>query len=248
MARVLYGRRPVEEAVRRDVKAVACLHVKRDLLEQLRDLVRLAEASGIPVRVVSPRELDRLASGGHHQGIAATMVPFRYAERDEMLELARRRKEEPLLLVLDQIQDPQNLGAMVRSAAALGAHGVILPRDRAVGVTAAVERAASGATLHVPIGQVTNLRQELIALKEAGVWAIGLVPTADRTLATIDLRRPVALVVGSEGRGIRPLVERECDDLGKIPMAEANVASLNASAAAAVSLYEVIRQRRSSVS
>jgi 23S rRNA (guanosine2251-2'-O)-methyltransferase len=159
-----------------------------------------------------------------------------------VLAAAEASGRPPLVVLLDGVEDPHNLGAVVRSAHALGAHGVVLPRDRAAGVTPAAAKASAGAVEHVAIVRVTNLVRALEELKEAGLWAVGAVPEGERDIASVDLRGPTALVLGGEGQGIRPLVQRTCDHLVRIPML-GRVGSLNASAAAAIALYEAVRQR-----
>jgi 23S rRNA (guanosine2251-2'-O)-methyltransferase len=181
--------------------------------------------------------------------VVAIAGAFRYRELDELVALAAAAGEPPLLLVLDGVQDPQNLGALVRSAHVLGAHGVVVPKDRAAHVTPSVVKASAGATEHVAIALVTNLARALEELKAAGVWTVGAVvePGGDEGAAPweVDLAAPTALVLGAEGAGVRPLVARGCDLRVRIPMA-GRVASLNVAAAGAILLYEAARQRSDS--
>jgi 23S rRNA (guanosine2251-2'-O)-methyltransferase len=187
--------------------------------------------------------LDELAKGGVHQGVVAVVGEYNYAQLDELLALAKKSGRPPLVLVLDSVQDPQNLGALVRTAHVVGAHGVVIPKDRAVGVTPAVVKASAGATEHVRIATVTNVARALEELKEAGLWIAGAVAAGDSKAPwEIDFTVPIALVLGAEGKGIRPLVQRGCDLLVQIPM-EGEVASLNVGAAGAMLLYEIVRQR-----
>jgi 23S rRNA (guanosine2251-2'-O)-methyltransferase len=211
---------------------------------RLGDLVRLARQRGAKVREAPRQKLDRLAGTDRHQGVVAVVVDYRYRDLDELLLAAKGRGEPPLLVVLDGIEDPQNLGAIIRSAHAFGAHGVVLPRDRAAGITPAAAKASAGAVEHCPVARVTNLAQALEILKKEGVWTVATAADGDPDLASIDLSGPIALVIGSEGEGVRPLVRRTCDHVARIPMA-GGVGSLNASASAAVALYEALRQRRS---
>jgi len=191
----------------------------------------------------APREkLDRLAGTDRHQGVVAVVADYRYRELGELLEGARAAGAPPLVVVLDGIEDPQNLGAIIRSAHALGAHGVVIPKDRAAGITPAAAKASAGAVEHCPVARVTNLAQALERLKEAGVWTVATDASADEPISAVDLTVPTALVIGSEGAGVRPLVRRTCDRVARIPM-QGKVGSLNASASAAIALYEVLRQR-----
>jgi 23S rRNA (guanosine2251-2'-O)-methyltransferase len=176
--------------------------------------------------------------------VVAVVADFRYATLEDLLAAAGASGRPPLLVVLDGVEDPHNLGAIIRSAHALGAHGVVIPKDRAVGVTAAAAKASAGAVERCPVTRVTNVTKTLEILKEAGVWSVALVPDGDRPLAELDLRGPTALVLGSEGEGIRPLVRKTCDLSGTIPMT-GDIESLSVSASAAVALYEAARQRRS---
>lgn len=206
-------------------------------------ILRLARERGVPVEVRPRADLDRLMVGGPHQGILAEAGPFPYAEPEEIVGSALRAPEPAFLVVLDGIQDPQNLGAILRTAEAAGAHGLILPRDRAVGVTPAAVRASAGATEHLAVARVTNLAAFLGWVKSQGIWVVGADPAGGRLLYSVDLREPLALVLGGEGRGLRPLVKSRCDVQVRIPLS-GSVTSLNASSAAAVCIFEVIRQRR----
>jgi 23S rRNA (guanosine2251-2'-O)-methyltransferase len=203
---------------------------------------RLARERGVPVEVRLRADLDRLAKGVPHQGVVAEAGPFPYVEPEDILARAVAAREAAFLVVLDGIQDPQNLGAILRTAEAAGAHGLILPRDRAVGVTPGAVRASAGATEHLPVGRVTNLAAFLEWIKGQGLWVVGADPTGERLLYGADLTGPLALVIGAEGRGLRPLVRSRCDVQVRIPLS-GGVASLNASCAAAVCIFEVIRQR-----
>jgi len=222
VSRFLYGVNPVLEALR-----VHPDEVVRVLLERGREGRRSQGA-------------DRVAQAAAQAGVrGAELAEFRYAELEELLAGIR---DPALLLVLDGVTDPQNLGALVRSAHALGAHGVVLPKDRAAGVTPAAFKAAAGALEHCPVARVTNLSRALEQMKEQGIWAVALAADGERELGSIDLTVPTALVLGSEGSGVRPLVRRSCDHIARIPMS-AGVGSLNVAAAGAVALYEVARQR-----
>jgi 23S rRNA (guanosine2251-2'-O)-methyltransferase len=197
----------------------------------------------IPFEIHDRRDLDRRA-GDHHQGVIAEAEPFTYAHPDDLLASAEERSEPPLLLALDSLQDPQNFGTLLRTAQAVGAHGVLVPEHRAVGVTPAVSNASAGAVEHLRVARVTNLARALGQLKSRGVWVYGLSVDADAAYWDVDLSGPLALVVGSEGSGVGRQVREACDVLVKIPMANGAIQSLNASVAGSLVLYEAFRQRR----
>ncbi len=207
-----------------------------------RALTEICERTGVLCRPAKREELDRLSEGGVHQGVLARVSDFRYWALSELLEHAGENGQPPLLLVLDGIEDPHNLGAIVRSAQALGVDGVVLPTDRAARVTPVVAKASAGAIETVRIAQVTNLSRCLDELKEHGFWAAVAHQEAERSIWDVDLSIPLALVIGSEGKGVRPLVRRHCDLELRIPIL-GSVGSLNASVAAGIALYEVTRQR-----
>jgi len=194
------------------------------------------------VRNREKADISRLCGTEHHQGVALRVEGFSYTELDEILDRCRASGEKGLLLVLDGVQDPHNLGAIIRSAACAGAHGVIIPKDRAARITPTVEKSSAGAVETVPVAQVVNVAQTLDELKKEGFWIFGAADSAPGVLFGQDFTGPVVLVIGSEGEGIRPLVRKKCDGLFSIPM-RGGVSSLNASVAAGVALFEVVRQR-----
>ncbi|MCI0341029.1 MAG: 23S rRNA (guanosine(2251)-2'-O)-methyltransferase RlmB [Planctomycetales bacterium] len=209
----------------------------------LRDLRDLCRERGVRVEEAPPGRLQALAGGARHQGAVALTAGFAYADLEDLLEAAEARAEKPLLVVLDSVQDPHNLGAVLRSAAAFGAHGVVIGKDRAAAVTPTVVKVSAGAAAHVPVARVVNVARAIEDLKKRGVWTVAAVPGDAPPPWALDLRDPVALALGAEGPGLRPLVERTCDLRVSIPMA-GPVGSLNVSVAAAVLLYEAFRQRR----
>jgi 23S rRNA (guanosine2251-2'-O)-methyltransferase len=243
--RVLYGVNPVRELLRGGGEGLAELWLAEGGARggAFAELERLGRAAGAKVRHAPRPKLDRLAGTDHHQGIVAVVADFRYAEVDELLSAAEASGRPALIVVLDGVEDPHNLGAVIRSAHALGAHGVVIPKDRAVGVTPAVAKASAGAVERCPVARVTNVSKTLEALKEAGIWSVALAADGEKPLGDVDLRGPVALVLGSEGEGLRPLVRRTCDLSAAIPMM-GDFESLSVSASAAVALYEAARQRR----
>ena len=206
-------------------------------------IIKEAKAAGIVTQYVDKRRLDQLASGLNHQGVVAQAAPYDYAEVEDIMETARARKEAPFMLLLDEIEDPHNLGSMLRTAECTGVHGVIIPKRRSAGVTATVVKVSAGASAHIPVARVTNLVQTIAALKEQGVWIAGADVAADQFVYDSDLTIPLAIVIGSESRGIGRLVKEKCDFLVKLPMF-GQLNSLNASVAAAVMMYEAVRQRQ----
>jgi 23S rRNA (guanosine2251-2'-O)-methyltransferase len=240
--RVVYGVNPVRELLRAGATSVSELWFAEGARGSVGELERLARGSPARIRSAPRTQLDRLAKTDRHQGVVAVVADFSYREPEDLLTAAQSSGEPPLLVVLDGIEDPQNLGAIIRSAHALGAHGVVIPRDRAAGVTPAVAKASAGAVEHCPVARVTNVAQALDDLKDKGIWSVATDAGGERDLADLDLTGPIALVLGSEGRGVRPLVRRTADLVARIPMT-GRVGSLNASAAAAICLYEAARQR-----
>ncbi len=207
------------------------------------EILRLAHHRKVPVTACARRDLDRMTLNGNHQGLALETGPYRFAEFDALLSGAAASTEPPFLLVLDHIQDPQNVGSMMRTADAAGVTGVVLPRDRACAVTPAVVRASSGAVEHLQVAQVTNLVRAIAEIKERRIWVYCLEAFPEAPLHTdIRLDGAAAIVVGNEGQGIGRLVRQTCDGVLRLPM-KGRVGSLNAAVAAAIALYEVRRQR-----
>ncbi len=246
MSRFVYGVNPVLEALRahpRDVVRVLVERGGEGRRSQGADRVaEVAAQAGVRVEDVPRGDLAHRSRSGVHQGVGAELTEFRYLDLEDVLDGI---EGAAFLLLLDGVTDPQNLGALVRSAHALGAHGVVLPKDRAAGITPAAFKAAAGALEHCPVARVTNLARAVDQLKERGVWTLALASDGDRALSDLDLTGPTALVLGSEGSGVRPLVRRTCDHVARIPMA-GKVGSLNVAAAGAIALYEVARQRAAS--
>lgn len=244
MFEMLYGRNAVHEALRAGRRRCQSLLLAKGVRESdtISDILRLAAERRIPVRQVDRRQLDELGPV-NHQGIAAQVGVYPYAEVEAMLDLARQRNEPALLLLLDCLQDPQNLGTLLRTADAVEVHGVVIPRHRAADITPAVSNSSAGAVEHLLIAQVTNLVRVMEALKQEGIWIVGLenLPEAQDYHRT-DLKMPLALVVGSEGYGLSRLVREHCDLWIKLPI-RGHIGSLNAAVAGSVALYEVWRQR-----
>ncbi len=245
MARHIYGVHPALETLQaRPDQVERVLVAQGPLKGPVSQVVDEARRCGVEVEYLSREQLSRLAGGGVHQGVVLKVAEFAYAELEDLLEAIAGSERKGLVLVLDGIEDPHNFGALVRSAFALGAHGVVIAKDRAVGVTPVVEKSSAGAVAHLPIARVTNLARALEQLKEAGLWASAADLSGDRAPEAVDLVGPSVLVVGSEGQGIRRNVLEKCDFRVRIPMA-GPLGSLNASVAGGILLAEAARQRRS---
>jgi 23S rRNA (guanosine2251-2'-O)-methyltransferase len=206
------------------------------------DLLRLARDRNVPCEEVDRRVFGEIAPDAVTQGVVAIVPSRNQPSLEDLLEAVTRRRQPGFLLVCDEIEDPQNLGALVRTAECAGAHGIIVPRHHSAPISSTVVKASAGATEHLPIAEVTNVTRALESLKEAGYWVVGLAGEGDRIYTEIDYRGPIAVVVGNEGRGIRRLVREQCDFLARIPL-HGRIASLNASVAGALVLFEAARQR-----
>jgi 23S rRNA (guanosine2251-2'-O)-methyltransferase len=209
---------------------------------QFTDLVQLAKAQQVPVHIEPQPAFDRLVPEGRHQGVIAFVAAKPYSNTEDILQRAKERGEPPFLVLLDGVEDPHNLGAVLRTAEAAGVHGVFIPERRAVGLTSVVAKVSAGALDHILVGRVGNLVRLIDDLKKTGTWVYAVEPSAQRLVTQIDLTGPVALVFGGEGQGVRPGVLQRCDDRVSIPM-KGKVESLNVSAAVAVTLFEAVRQR-----
>jgi 23S rRNA (guanosine2251-2'-O)-methyltransferase len=242
---LLVGRNPVVEALRAKIPATALyVAVGLEADERVTEAIRLAGNRNIALLEVGRGELDRRTGGLLHQGLALQVPPFEYAELPDLLADVAQQTAEPLLVALDGVTDPRNLGAVIRSAAAFGAHGVILPQRRSAGVTAVAWRTSAGTAARIPVAQVTNLPRALKDCQKAGLTVVGLDADGTTPLDELDAATdPIVVVVGSEGRGLSRLVGATCDLTVSIPMA-GDTESLNASVAAAVTLAEIARRRR----
>jgi 23S rRNA (guanosine2251-2'-O)-methyltransferase len=243
---ILYGVNPVLEALRagdRTPSEILLAEGVRD--ERLRELIELARTRNVTVKRVPRTNLDRTVGNSHHQGVLARVATARYADDDDLLEAIGARvgsEPEPLVVVLDGVEDPHNLGAVLRTSECAGVNGVFVPERRAAGLTDAVSKAAAGAVEHVPVARTTNLTRLIEKLKERNVWVVGAVADAPLNYTEWDWTRASAVVLGGEGSGIHRLVRENCDVLVRIPVL-GKIESLNVSVAAGVILYEVLRQR-----
>lgn len=243
MGRLVFGVHPVRELIQARPGEIEQLLHSPGTGRALAGVLSLARTARVRVKVATSEQLARLTDGAVHQGVVAEVMEYRYAALGDLLAPARQASRPPLVVLLDGISDPHNLGAIVRSAHGLGADGVVIPQDRAAGVTAVVAKASAGAVERCPIARVVNLSRAIDELKEGGLWMVATEPTAKTALWDADLTGPLGLVLGSEGSGIRQLVRRHCDLAVRIPMGTEG-GSLNASAAAAILIAEVLRQRR----
>ena len=239
---MIEGRNAVTEALRAG-RAVDKLYIaKGDTDRTLSRLAAQARKAGAVVVEADRRKLDAMRITGAHQGVVAVAAAAEYASVEDLIALAKERGEPPLVVVCDEISDPHNLGAIIRTAECAGAHGVIIPKRRSAGLTAVVAKTSAGAVSYLPVARVPNIPQLLKGLKERGLWVFGTAAEGAAPLYQTDLRGPAAVVIGSEGEGMSRLVREECDFLVSIPM-RGRISSLNASAAAAILLYEALRQR-----
>jgi 23S rRNA (guanosine2251-2'-O)-methyltransferase len=242
----VFGRHPVLELLRaqgRRVDEIAILAQGRG--PALQEVVALARSRGVKVSYRTRDQLTAMAGSPHHQGVVARVAGAAYTSLEDLLPIPGQRGEPAFFVALDQVQDPRNLGAILRSAEATGVHGVLLPRHHAAGLTAGAARSAMGAAELVPVARETNLVRALEAFKREGIWVIGTMTSGGQAPWDVDLSMPLCLVLGGEGQGLRPLVARSCDRLLTLPM-RGQMGSVNVSAAAAVLCYEVVRQRRGS--
>lgn len=238
------GRNPVIEALKSQ-RTIDCLYIKAgDKEGSIKKILSLAKEQKIIIKEVDKSKLEELAEGTQHQGVVAIVTDYKYYELDEVLEMVKQKCEKPFFIILDEIEDPHNLGAIIRSAEGAGASGVIIPKRRAASVNVTVEKTAAGAASYMPVIKVTNLVQTIEKLKKEGIWIYALDMDGEN-YDTVDLKGSLALVVGNEGKGISRLIKEKCDFTVKIPM-KGQVGSLNASVAASILLYEVVRQRRNS--
>ena len=239
---IIEGRNAVLEALRTNTAIDKIYLAKGDTDAALGHIASAAREKGIVVVNADRRKLDHMSVTHAHQGVIALCAVREYASVDDILNAAREKGEAPLIVVCDELSDPHNLGAVIRTACCAGAHGVIIPKRRSAGLTAVVAKTSAGAVSHIPVARVPNITALLKELKEQGVWIFGAAMGGSTTLYQADLKGPAAIVIGSEGSGMSRLVAQQCDFTVSIPM-KGPLDSLNASAAAAILLYEAVRQR-----
>ena len=241
MENKIEGRNAVLEALRAG-KPIDKLYVLDGCPDgPVRTIIREAKKGDTIINYVKKERLDQLSETGHHQGVIAMAASYEYATVEDILEKAREKGEAPFIFVLDNIEDPHNLGAMIRTANLAGAHGVIIPKRRAVGLTPTVARTSAGAINYTPVAKVTNLKQTMEQLKKEGMWFV-CADMGGETMYNLNLTGPIGVVIGNEGEGVSRLIREKCDFVASIPM-KGDIDSLNASVAAGVLGYEIVRQR-----
>ena len=208
-------------------------------------IIGKAKDSKIVIVETDKRKLDEMSQTGNHQGVIAIVPPFEYCDVDDILNVAKEKNEDPFIIILDGIEDPHNLGAIIRTAETAGVHGVIIPKRRAVGVNSTVNKSSAGAVEYMKVARVNNITETMNYLKEQGLWIIGTDMDTDKYYYNQDMTGPIAIVIGSEGFGMSRLVKENCDILVKIPM-KGNITSLNASVSAGIVMYEVVKQSKKS--
>lgn len=239
----IFGTNPVYEALNsgREIDKILILEGARH--SRLAQIIALAKKRGIHYSTVNRKKLDVLSENGNHQGVLAFAAAHKYSSLDDILALAKSKEEPPFVIIAEGLSDPHNLGSIIRTANAAGAHGVIIPKNRSVGLTAAVAKVSAGALEYTPVARVTNISSTIEALKKAGLWIVGTALEGSSLHCEADLSGPLAIVIGSEGGGLGRLVREKCDFLVKIPML-GQAESLNASVAAGILMYEAVRQRK----
>lgn len=239
---LIIGRNAVIEALKSD-RTIECIYsIKGDLEGSIKVALGLAKDKGIVIKEADRRKLDAMCEGLNHQGIIAKITPFKYSEVNDILDYADKKGEKPFIIILDEIEDPHNLGSIIRTAELCGVHGIIIPKRRNVGVTSTVYKCAAGAIEHMRIAKVTNINATIDILKERGIWVYGADIHGKDYSYNTDFSGPCALIIGSEGKGISNLTLKKCDLLVKIPMV-GKINSLNASVAGGIMMYEVLKGR-----
>ncbi|KNF08000.1 rRNA methylase [Gottschalkia purinilytica] len=236
------GRNPVIEALKSERSIEKILISKSANKGSINKIIGMAKDKRIVIQYVEKSKLDSLSDTNSHQGVIAIVSPYSYKTVDDILEFAESKNEDPFIIILDEIEDPHNLGAIIRTAECAGAHGVIIPKRRSAGITPTVIKTSAGAVEYIPVAKVSNISSVIEELKIKGIWIYGAHMEGEYYYEK-DLKGPIGLVIGSEGKGIGRLVKEKCDFLIKIPMA-GKVSSLNASVATSIVAYEVVRQRR----
>ncbi len=239
----LEGRNALQEAIRAGRTIDKVFIASGDTDRALQHLAAQAKEAGAVVVPVDRRKLDTMSTTGRHQGVIALVAAHEYCTVEDILQEAADKGESPLIVICDELSDPHNLGAILRSAECAGAHGIIIPKRRSVGLTATVAKASAGAMEYMKVARVTNINAAIEQLKKNGVWVFGTAAEGSIPMYEADLKGPAAIVIGNEGDGMSPLVRKNCDVMVHIPM-KGRISSLNASAAASILLYEAVRQRR----
>ncbi|WP_368505962.1 23S rRNA (guanosine(2251)-2'-O)-methyltransferase RlmB [Alkalihalophilus sp. As8PL] len=238
----IVGKNPVIEALRAGHTINKIWIAEGSQKGQMTKVIQLAKEQGVLVQNAPKKKLEQLVDSSNHQGVVASIAAYEYAELDDLFAVANKRNEEPFFLILDEVEDPHNLGSIMRTADAVGAHGIIIPKRRAVGLTQTVAKASTGAIEYIPVVRVTNIARTMDDLKKRGLWFAGTDAKGSEDYRQASFDMPIGLVIGSEGKGISRLIKEKCDFLIHIPMV-GQVTSLNASVAASLLMYEVHRKR-----
>jgi 23S rRNA (guanosine2251-2'-O)-methyltransferase len=243
MTDIIEGRNPVIEALKSG-RPLSKIMLARNIGQHssVAEILYLSRSKGIPIEYLAKDIIDKLSTTSVHQGVIAYAAIKEYIALEDLITISKEKNESSLYCILDGIEDPQNLGAIIRTAEASGTHGVLIRSRRAVGLTAAVAKASAGAIEYVPVARVSNISQAIETLKKYNIWAIGIDPAGEIDYDKVDFKLPTAIVIGSEGKGLSDLVKKRCDYLVSIPM-QGRITSLNASIAAALVMYEAFRQR-----
>ncbi|HIW22067.1 MAG TPA: 23S rRNA (guanosine(2251)-2'-O)-methyltransferase RlmB [Candidatus Dorea intestinavium] len=240
---IIKGRNAVLEALRSETTVDKLFVIENNHDGPINTIIREAKKQDVIINFVDKERLNQLSPGGHHQGVVAIIAAYKYAEISDMLALAKEKGEDPFLILLDSIEDPHNLGAIIRTANLAGAHGVIIPKRRSATLNATVARTSAGAISYTPVAKVTNLGKTIEDLKKEGLWFV-CADMKGESMYQLNLTGPIGLVIGNEGEGVGRLIKEKCDYLATIPM-KGNIDSLNASVATGVLAYEIVRQRLS---
>lgn len=239
---LIYGRLPVLEAVRSDIEIEKIYLLYGSHGQNINEIFRLAKKKGIKIVQVDKKKFNEICNAEDSQGIAAIVSQVKFLDVSDILKIANKKKEKHFILILDEIQDPQNFGAIIRTAECVGVHGIIIPKHNAVSITPTVIKASAGAAENFPVAKVNNLAQVIDELKQHGIWVVGADENSEKFYYEMKYDFPVAVVIGSEGKGIRRLIKEKCDFMVKIPV-YGNIQSLNASVATGIILYEIKNQR-----
>ena len=241
---LIIGRNAVMEVLKSD-RTVEALYISNGNMEgSIKAIINIAKDKGIVLKDVDRKKLDFMSGGTNHQGVIAQVTPYKYYEIADMLNLAKKRNEDPFIVILDEIEDPHNLGSIIRTAELCGVHGIIIPKRRNVGITSTVYKCSVGAIEHMRIAKVTNINAAIDELKKEGLWIYGADIAGDEYSYQVNFSGPCAMVIGSEGKGISKLTLKKCDKLVKIPMV-GRINSLNASVAGGIIMYEILKGRLS---
>lgn len=239
---IIEGRNAVIEALRTNRTIEQILVASGDVTGSVNVVLALAKDKKVVVKQVDRRKLDQISETGAHQGVIAQVTPYKYFDVEDILAYANEKKEDPFIIILDEIEDPHNFGSIIRTAETCGAHGIIIPKRRNVGVTPTVYKSSVGAVEHIKIAKVSNLNNTIDKLKEKGIWVYGADMSGESYCYDTNFNGPLALIIGSEGKGILKLTKEKCDVLVKIPMV-GQISSLNASVAGGILMYEILKQK-----